>query len=119
MSGLENAIQGLQQAIDSPRRHHMWRWLVRNRMSTVKDALLTDSSRFGDAWLAPRELNLHRERSSLLGQLTALGPAVLEADDVEGVRHELLRLVHALERHGQRVNDLVYDNVSLELGGSE
>ena len=48
-----------------------------------------------------------------------LGPAVLESEDVESVRDELLRLVTALERYRQKLNDLVYDSVSLELGGSE
>jgi hypothetical protein len=119
MSGLENAIHGLKQALDSPRRQHMWRWLVRNRMSTVKEALATDGAPGGDAWLAPREVNLHRERHALLAQLSALGPAVLEDDDIDDVHGALLRLVSALERHHQRVNDLVYDSVSLELGGSD
>jgi hypothetical protein len=35
------------------------------------------------------------------------------------VRADLVRLVSALERYRQRLNDLVYDSVSLELGGSE
>ena len=39
MTGLEHAIKGLQEALDAPRRQHMWRWLVRHRMSAVKDAL--------------------------------------------------------------------------------
>lgn len=119
MSGLENAIKGLQQALDTPRRQHMWRWLVRNRMSTVKEALHATRSRGGDAWLAPREISLHRERNALLSRLAVLGPAVLEDDDLESVRNELLRFVSALEHYRQRVNDLVYDSVSLELGGSE
>jgi hypothetical protein len=119
MSGLENAIQGLQQAIDSPRRHQMWRWLVRNRVSVVKDALIGERSRSGDAWLAPREFILHRERTQLLQRLTAVGPSVLEDEDIESVRSELQGLVVALERYRQRMNDLVYDSVSLELGGSE
>ena len=45
MTGLESAIQGLKQALDTPRRHHMWRWLVRHRMSAVKDALSPESIR--------------------------------------------------------------------------
>ena len=32
---------------------------------------------------------------------------------------DLRRLVSDLERHRQRLNDLVYDSVTLELGGSE
>jgi hypothetical protein len=119
MTGLERAIQGLREALDAPRRQHMWRWLVRHRMSAVKDALAPDGTRGGDAWLASRELTLHRERDSLVRRLTELGPAVLESDDVEAVRAELTKLVASLERYRQRLNDLVYDSVSLELGGSE
>ena len=119
MTGLESAIQGLQQALDSPRRQHMWRWLVRHRMSAVKDALSPEGARGGDAWLASRESALHRERTLLLKRLTDLGPAVLESPDVEAVRLELTKLVGALERYRQHLNDLVYDSVSLELGGSE
>jgi hypothetical protein len=119
MTGLEHAILGLRQAIDSPRRHHVWRWLVRHRMAGVRDALAIEAARDGDAWLAARELTLQRERTALLRRLAALGPMVLEAPDVESVRADLKRLVCDLERHRQRLNDLVYDSVTLELGGSE
>lgn len=119
MTGLEHAILGLKQALDSPRRHHAWRWLVRHRMAAVKDALTIETVRDGDAWLAAREGALLRERNTLLGRLAALGPDVLEAPDVDGVRLELSRLVVDLAHHRQRLNDLVYDSVALELGGSE
>lgn len=119
MTGLEHAIIGLEQALDAPRRHHMWRWLVRHRMAGVKDALAREHSREGDAWLAARQLTLTRERDLLLRKLADLGPIVLESADVEPVRAELKRLVGDLEHHRQRLNDLVYDTVSLELGGSE
>jgi hypothetical protein len=119
MTGLEHAIQGLRQALDTPRRQHTWRWLVRNRVAGVKEALLTERSRGGDAWLAAREQTLYRERDRLVRRLVELGPQVLEAADVDGVREELLRVVTALEHYRQRLNDLVYDSVSLELGGSE
>jgi hypothetical protein len=119
MTGLEHAILGLRQALDAPRRHHVWRWLVRHRMAGVKEALSADRLRGGDAWLAARELSLQRERAGLLRRLTELGPQVLEVPDVETVRGDLHRLVNDLERHRQHLNDLVYDSVSLELGGSE
>lgn len=119
MAGLEHAILGLRQALESPRRHHMWRWLVRHRLAAVKDALTSERTPGREAWLAAREMSLQRERVSLLARVSSLGPQVLDAADVEPVRRELLRLVADLEHHRQRLNDLVYDAVSLELGGSE
>ena len=119
MTGLENAILGLQQALDAPRVHHTWRWLVRNRMATVKEALGHEHSRAGEAWLAAREISLARERDALLRRLATLGALVLEAPDVEHVRAQLHRLLSDLEHHRQRLNDLVYDSVSLELGGEQ
>ncbi len=119
MTGLERAILGLAQALDSPRRHHMWRWLVRHRMAAVKDALTAERDATQDAWLAAREAGLERERQALVARLTTLGPQILDAADVEPARAELKRLVADLERHRQRLNDLVYDTMALDLGGSE
>ncbi len=119
MTGLERAILGLQQALDSPRRHHMWRWLVRHRMAAVKDALAKERTNSADAWLAAREMTLERERGTLVRRLSELGPRVLEAMDVEQVRAELKRLAADIDRHRQHLNDLVYDAVALEIGGSE
>ena len=119
MSSLDQAILGLRQAVDGPRRHHMWRWLVRNRVSTVKEALRTDRAHGGDAWLAAREMSLQRERSELLRALARVGPVVLHHRDIEHVHVEMCQIVARLERYRQRVHDLVYDAVSLELGGSE
>jgi hypothetical protein len=119
MSALANAIHGLELAVDGPRRQHLWRWLVRHRMSAVKDALMTETAPGAEAWLAPREIVLRHDRAALLRRLTALGPTVLHGEDVDGIHRELTRLVDDLERYCQRVNDLVYDSVALELGGSE
>jgi hypothetical protein len=119
MSSLENAVRGLSQALDSPPQRPLWRRLVRHRLSEVGHALSAERLHGADAWLASRELSLHRERSILLARLADLGPVVLEDEDLDRVRRELRGLVSALEHHRQRLNDLVYDNVSLELGGSE
>ena len=119
MSGLDLAIVGLEQALDRPRRHQMWRWLVRHRVSSVRDALVGESDRAVDAWLFPRQSTLEREREALLLKLNSLSAQVLDSPDVEPVRWELKRLVHELDRHRQRLNDLVYDTVALELGGSD
>jgi hypothetical protein len=88
-------------------------------MSGVKEALAVEHLRGGDAWLAARESALRRERDALLRRLSELGPQVLDAADVEPVRRDLHRLLGDLERHRQRLNDLVYDTVAMELGGSE
>lgn len=119
MTGLDRAIVGLEQALERPRRHQMWRWLVRHRITSVLDALAGENTRAVDAWLASRQSSLVRERDSLLLKLNRLGAQVVEAADVEQVQTELKRVVTELGRHHQRLNDLVYDTVALELGGSE
>ena len=119
MTGLEHALEALRQALDAPRRQHSWRWLVRQRMVAVRELLARPESPGGDAWLAAREAALHREQRGLLQRLTELGSQVMRAADVEVVREDLGRLVEDIDHHRQRLNDLVYDTVSLELGGSE
>ena len=49
----------------------------------------------------------------------AVSAGVLDKMDTETIVREVKRLVGDLEHHVQRVHDLVYDSVSLELGGSE
>ena len=44
---------------------------------------------------------------------------MLVASDVDRVATELDRLVTDLEHHTQRLHDLAYDDVELEIGGSE
>jgi hypothetical protein len=116
---LEASIVGLRAALGLPRQQHGWGWLVRQRMSAVKEALLAETSRQSEAWLTARASSVSRERNALLTQLAALGPVVLESTDLESVRARLQRLVLDLEHHRQRISDLVYDSVALELGGSE
>ncbi len=121
--GMTNAMQGLQQALEAPRRPGVplgnWRWSVRQRMAALRDALLAETGHGGEGWLAAREIGLLRERNALLGRLSALGPQVLENPDVDAVRTDLHRLLVDVSHHVQRVNDLAYDEVELELGGSE
>jgi hypothetical protein len=92
---------------------------VRHRLTGVLDALASENARAGDAWLASRQSILTRERDLLLLKLNALAVQVGDDLDVEPVRSELKRAVTELGRHRQRINDLVYDTVALELGGSE
>ena len=127
-TGMSTALRALEQAIEAPGRDGTapdsisvgnWRWTVRQRMAGVRDALMGEGGDPEDGWLAARGGTAFRERNTLLGRVSALGPQVLENPDVERVRAELRRLVADIRRHMQRVNDLVYDDVELELGGSE
>jgi hypothetical protein len=121
--GLTAALQSLDRALDAPRRPGIplgnWRWLVRQRMAGVRDALVGEAAGSDDGWLAARGGSAFRERNALLSRLSTLGPQILETPDVEATRIELKRLVMDVQRHVQRVNDLAYDEVELELGGSE
>jgi hypothetical protein len=123
MTGMAAATEALHEALDAPRRSGAplgsWRWTVRQRMAAVRDELVAAAEQADDGWLAARSGTMLRERTALLGRLGVLGPQVLESPDVEAVRGELLRLLVDLTHHAQRVNDLVYDEVELELGGSE
>jgi hypothetical protein len=127
-TGMSTALRALEQAIEAPRGIGKatdsvsvgnWRWTVRQRMAAVRDALAGEGGDPEDGWLAARGGRAFRERNQLLGRISALGPQVLENPDVDRVRSELRRLVADIGRHLQRLNDLVYDDVELELGGSE
>lgn len=96
-----------------------WRWTVRQRMSGVRDLLLHEAVTPESGWLEPRHGVALRERRTLLRRLSALGPRVLEAPDVEAVRLDALRLVDDVRHHLQRRNDLAWDDVEGELGGSD
>ncbi|MDO9456097.1 hypothetical protein, partial [Nocardioides sp.] len=124
---LTAALRGLAGANEAPGREGpglgSWRWTMRQRMAAVRDALLeelppgTDGS--GEGWLAARGGTAFRERNALLMRLGTLGSRVLEEPDIGPVRAEVARLVADVTHHVQRVNDLAYDAVELELGGSE
>ncbi len=122
-AGMASALHGLDQALDAPRREGVslgnWRWLVRQRMTSVRDALLAENGASEDGWLAARGGAAFRERNTLLERLGALGGDVLDAPDVERMRVDLKRLLGDITRHLQRLHDLAYDEVELELGGSE
>lgn len=95
-----------------------WRWGVRRRMATVRDALVLEPGPGGGGFAA-REVGLHRERDALLRRLSRLGPRVLDDPDLDAVCAELRRLLVDVTHHVQRRHDLAYDEVELELGGSE
>jgi hypothetical protein len=119
MASLESAIKDLRQLLTTDATSPEWRWNLRGRLSTVRDALTDPGAREVEAWLSAREVNSNRCRRQLQARVTALATGVLDRLDTETVLTEARRLQTDLEHYVQRLHDLVYDSVALELGGSE
>jgi hypothetical protein len=119
MAPLETAISELRQIVADDPSAPEWRWNVRRQLSEVKEALAQPQPRQPEAWLAARAHLSNRDRSQLQGRVMAVSAGVLEKMDAETIVREVRRLVTDLEHLVQRMHDLVYDSVSLELGGSE
>ena len=94
-----------------------WRWGA--LLADLRDLLVTDSPTPYDGWLAARGAGMLRERDMLLSRLGVIGTQVLAEPATGRVRTELRRLVVDVEHHLQRRRDLIWDEVELELGGSE
>lgn len=122
-TGLPAALQGLGRALDSyggpDVQVGQWRWRVRQQLAAVRDALAAEHGSEADGWTVAREGGLLRGRNALLARIGALGPQVLHNPDAGAVVADLRRLLTDVSHHVQRVHDLAYDEVELELGGSE
>lgn len=119
---MTDALRALEQALVPPRPGTPlgnWRWSVRQRLASLRDALAAESAATDNAWLAARHGATFRERGSLLARMATLGGDVLERPDLDAVRIEVRRLIVDVSHYMQRLNDLVYDDVELELGGEE
>jgi hypothetical protein len=120
MQRVELAVEGLEQALQSPPKlQQSWGHIVRQRAHQVADALTAESPVAMDSWLSARAGHLDRERNRLLTRLSVLGTMLCESADLEQVRESLSRLVLDVRHHHQRVNDLAYDALALDVGGSE
>lgn len=122
MPGSAAALEDLRCAVERPAGEGIskgnWRWSVRQQMAGVRDVLMREAP-IQNAWLTARGGAVMRERNLLLSRLSALGPVVLETEEVDEVRTQLRRLLADIGHHIQRIHDLAYDDVELELGGSE
>lgn len=96
-----------------------WRWSVRRQLVPVRDRLHLEHPDRREAWLSARAARTLRERDELLTRLNSLAAQVLVAPDVDDLADRLTRLLADIARHHQRVQDLAYDDVELEIGGSE
>ena len=119
MAPLDTAIRQLKEILAADHTAPEWRWNVRRHLSEVKDALVDPQPVQHDAWLAARVWLSGRDRFQLQARVVSLSSGVLDRLDAETILHEVRRLLRDLEHHVQREHDLVYDSVSLELGGSE
>jgi hypothetical protein len=104
---------------DRPELVGAWRWSVRRRLVPVRDRLLHEHPHRREAWLSARAARTLRERDELLTRLNALSAQVLVAPDVADLASRLVRLLSDISRHQQRLQDLAWDDVELEIGGSE
>ena len=122
-TGLPAAMQSLSLALNAHGNPGtsvgQWRWRVRQQMAAVRDALVAEAGNGADAWTVAREGGMLRERNALLARLGTLGPRVLEHPDPDVVHVDVQRLLVDVGHHAQRLHDLAYDEVELELGGSE
>jgi hypothetical protein len=96
-----------------------WRWSVRRHLVPVRDRLLREHPDRREAWLSARATRALRERDELLARLSGLTSQVMVAADLDTLADRLSRLLVDIEHHHQRVHDLAYDDVELEIGGSE
>jgi hypothetical protein len=96
-----------------------WRWNVRRHLVPVREGLQREHARRRNAWLSARAQQALRERDTLLARLNELSSEVLVSPDLDVVAAQLSRLLADIERHTQRLHDLAYDDVELEIGGSE
>jgi hypothetical protein len=96
-----------------------WRWTVRRELVPVRDRLLHERTPGRNVWLSARAARTLQERDSLLARLNHLAGQVLVTGDPEALAAELSRLLVDIDHHAQRLSDLAYDDVELEIGGSE
>lgn len=116
---LESAISELQRTLDSSRSAAGWRLVARQQLAAVREALNDERFSSWDGWLAARSNGNARERQQLVGRISALGTGLMERLDTDRVATETRRLLVDVEHYRQKVHDLVYDSVSMEIGGSE
>ena len=116
----EAAVRSLHEAPRIPAQlHPSWEGSLRSHLEQLTDTLVNESAVAMDAWLAARVGRLDRERKRLLVRLNVLASTLAEATDPEPLRDALARLSRDVQHHRQRVNDLAYDDLAIDLGGSE
>ena len=119
MAAITATLEDLLRPENVPDNLGAWRWSVRRHLVPVRDRLLREHPDRREAWLSARAARTLRERDELLDRLNSLASQVLSTDDVADLADRLSRLLVDISHHHQRVQDLAYDDVELEIGGSE
>lgn len=116
----ESALRHVEAVLSSPPTTDAddWRRTVRRRLHELR-AVLVAMGEPTDDWLSARRALNQRRRNALLEQLSRMGRQVLAEPDVDRLSHDLQRLLGDVRHHVQRSNDLAYDEVAYEIGGSE
>jgi hypothetical protein len=118
MAATTGSFLGLLRPDEVSPRTDAWRWTLRRRLVPVRDQLLHEHLDRRNAWLSARAACVRRERDGLLARLDRLSTQILVTDDTEDVAVQLRRLLVDIEHHHQRLRDLAYDDVEIEIGGS-
>jgi hypothetical protein len=89
-TGIAGALRSLDQALEAPPQPdapmHWW-GIVRQRLTGLHDALVSENEQPEDGWLAsPRGGTVMRERNMLVQRLRTLRSDVLECPEIEAVR---------------------------------
>lgn len=114
---LESAVADLRHAIVHPPAK-AWRELIDEQLTAVRDALRRETALPPDGWTAARWKRTDRERLTLINRVTKLRTR-LAAGPENARSGEVDRLLVDVEHHLQRLHDLLYDSVEMEIGGSE
>ena len=127
-TGMTTALRALEQAIEAPRKDSTaseavslgnWRWTVRQRMAAVRDVLSGEVGHPEDGWLAARGGRAFSERNTLLGRMQrARTPGAREPRCRAGPERAAPTGRRHLPAHAAAQRP-VYDDVEIELGGSE
>lgn len=87
-------------------------------LKQVHAALAAEMAPQGEVWQAARGRHLWRERLKLMARVNRLRET-FDQHTPDAISAQTRRVMVDVEHHRQRVNDLVYDSVERDLGGSE
>lgn len=95
-----------------------WRQALRAESAPVRELLAGEPDQPAD-WMSARRSVALRERNALLGRLARWRAMAVADPDLDRLCLELGRLLADVRHHVQRMHDLAYDKVEIEVGGSE